>query len=99
MSDRFTPAEIQRIAALASLELGQDEQQAFARQLGDILSYVDALRRVDTTGVPPTAHPSGVASRERDDVVRPSLSREETVAKAPDGDPAAGLFRVPRVIG
>jgi Asp-tRNA(Asn)/Glu-tRNA(Gln) amidotransferase C subunit len=35
----------------------------------------------------------------RDDEVRPSLPREASLAAAPDADAAAGLFKVPRVIG
>jgi Asp-tRNA(Asn)/Glu-tRNA(Gln) amidotransferase C subunit len=35
----------------------------------------------------------------RDDVVRPSLPREEALAAAPDADIPAGLFKVPRVLG
>jgi len=31
--------------------------------------------------------------------VRPSLSRSELLGNAPDAAPAAGLFKVPRVIG
>jgi Asp-tRNA(Asn)/Glu-tRNA(Gln) amidotransferase C subunit len=35
----------------------------------------------------------------RDDTVVPSLPREASLAAAPDADPAAGLFKVPRVMG
>jgi Asp-tRNA(Asn)/Glu-tRNA(Gln) amidotransferase C subunit len=34
----------------------------------------------------------------RDDVVCPSLPREEALAAAHDADIAAGLFKVPRVL-
>jgi Asp-tRNA(Asn)/Glu-tRNA(Gln) amidotransferase C subunit len=36
---------------------------------------------------------------ERVDEPRPALSVKEALANAPDADPDAGLFRVPRVIG
>jgi aspartyl-tRNA(Asn)/glutamyl-tRNA(Gln) amidotransferase subunit C len=99
MTEGFSRADVQRIAALASLELDEQEEQAFARQLADILSYVDALRRVDTTGVAPTAHAAAASPRERDDEPRPCLPREEALRDAPNGDVKAGLFKVPRVIG
>jgi len=35
----------------------------------------------------------------RDDEVRPSLPREESLRAAPEPDHAAGLFKVPRVLG
>ena len=34
----------------------------------------------------------------RDDTREPSLSRDAVLAGAPDGDPATGLFKVPRVL-
>ena len=94
----LTIAEVERIAALAHLELTDDEKQLFARQLADILSYAEQLQSVDTAGVPATAHVNA-AQRDRADDPRPSLSVDDAVANAPDADADAGLFRVPRVIG
>jgi aspartyl-tRNA(Asn)/glutamyl-tRNA(Gln) amidotransferase subunit C len=94
----LTVAEVERIAALAHLELTDEEKPLFTRQLADILSYAEQLQSVDTAGVPATAHVNA-AQRDRADDPRPSLSIEDAVANAPDGAPDAGLFRVPRVIG
>jgi len=95
----FSRTEIERIAALAHLELRDDEVDLFARQLGDILEYANQLQRIDTTGVPPTANVLISDEGERADRVAPGLDREAALANAPDGAPDAGLFRVPRVIG
>ena len=94
----LTIADVERIAALAHLELTDEEKQLFTRQLADILSYAEQLQAVDTAGVPATAHVNA-AQRDRADEPRPSLPRQEAIANAPDGAPEAGLFRVPRVIG
>lgn len=90
--------EVKRIAELARLELTAGELELFTRQLGDILTYVEQIRALDTTGVPPT---SSVLNRpvDRADEPRPSLSRHELLRNAPDAAPEAGLFKVPRVIG
>ncbi len=90
--------EVKRIAELARLELTADEIELFTRQLGDILTYVEQIRALDTTGVPPT---SSVLNRpvDRTDEPRPSLSRADLLRNAPDAAPEAGLFKVPRVIG
>ena len=48
----LTVADVERIAALARLELTEDEKHLFTRQLADILSYAEQLQAVDTTGVP-----------------------------------------------
>jgi aspartyl-tRNA(Asn)/glutamyl-tRNA(Gln) amidotransferase subunit C len=90
--------EVKRIAELARLELTAGELELFTRQLGDILTYVEQIRALDTTGVPPT---SSVLNRpvDRPDQPGPSLSRAELLRNAPDAAPEAGLFKVPRVIG
>ncbi|HZJ34230.1 MAG TPA: Asp-tRNA(Asn)/Glu-tRNA(Gln) amidotransferase subunit GatC [Vicinamibacterales bacterium] len=95
----LTIADVERIAALAHLELTDEEKQLFTRQLADILSYAEQLQAIDTTGVPATAHVGATASVERADEPRPSLSTAQVLANAPDPAPDAGLFRVPRVIG
>ena len=94
----FNQQDVKRIAALARLELTPDELDLFTRQLGDILTYVEQIRTLDTTGVPPTSH---VLNRpvDRGDEPQPSLSRADLLRNAPDAAPEAGLFKVPRVIG
>jgi aspartyl-tRNA(Asn)/glutamyl-tRNA(Gln) amidotransferase subunit C len=90
--------EVQRIADLARLELSAEELDLFTRQLGDILTYVEQIRALDTTGVAPT---SQVLNRpvDRDDVPAATLTRDDLMRNAPDAAPEAGLFKVPRVIG
>lgn len=90
--------DVRRIAELARLELTPEEVALFTRQLGDILTYVEQIRALDTTGVAPT---SQVLNRpvDRDDVPRPTLSRQELLGNAPDAALESGLFKVPRVIG
>jgi aspartyl-tRNA(Asn)/glutamyl-tRNA(Gln) amidotransferase subunit C len=94
----LTHQDVQRIADLARLELSAEELDLFTRQLGDILTYVEQIRSLDTTGVAPT---SQVLNRpvDRDDVPGRTLSRSELLSNAPDAALEAGLFKVPRVIG
>jgi aspartyl-tRNA(Asn)/glutamyl-tRNA(Gln) amidotransferase subunit C len=94
----LTRQDVQRIADLARLELTAEELDLFTRQLGDILTYVEQIRALDTTGVAPT---SQVLNRpvDRDDVPADTLSREDLLRNAPDAALEAGLFKVPRVIG
>jgi aspartyl-tRNA(Asn)/glutamyl-tRNA(Gln) amidotransferase subunit C len=94
----LTVADVERIAALAHLELTDEEKPLFTKQLADILAYAEQLQAVDTSGVPATAHVDAAQRRERDDEPRPSLSVDEALANAPDAARDAGLFRVPRVM-
>jgi len=98
MPSSLTIADVERIAALAHLELTADEKALFTRQLADILAYAEQVQAVDTSGVPATAHVLGEPT-EREDEPRASLPRDEALANAPDAAVEAGLFRVPRVIG
>ena len=99
MPSVLTREDVARIAGLANLELDDEELDLFARQLGDILAYADQVQQLDTGGVPPTASVVTRHAADRPDEVRPSLDRSEALAAAPDPARAAGLFRVPRVIG
>ena len=94
----LTRQDVQRIADLARLELTAEELDLFTRQLGDILTYVEQIRALDTTGVAPT---SQMLNRpvDRDDAPAATLSREDLLHNAPDAAIEAGLFKVPRVIG
>lgn len=96
---RITPEEIDRIAALAQLRLGEEARGKLATDLEHILDYVDRLRDVSTDGVPLTSHIVEGAADLRQDEPRPSLSVHDALANATDANEPAGLFRVPRVIG
>ena len=95
----LTIADVERIAALAHLDLTAGEKTQFAKQLADILDYAQQLQRVNTDGVPATAHMHAATGMEREDALQPSLTPQQAVANAPDAAVDAGLFRVPRVIG
>lgn len=99
MSASFTTTDIVRVARLARLQLTEDEQVLFARQLSEILAFAEQVQDVDTRDVPPTSHPTDSAGTVRQDTVAESLPRDIVLAQAPDADRAAGLFKVPRVLG
>jgi aspartyl-tRNA(Asn)/glutamyl-tRNA(Gln) amidotransferase subunit C len=90
---------IARLAALARLDIKESEREQFAAQLTDILRYVDQLQAVDTSAVEASSHPLPQSAAWREDMPIPSLTTAEGLANAPDADLAAGLFRVPKVIG
>ncbi len=99
MAPALTIADVERIAALAHLELTAEEKILFTRQLADILAYAQQVQAVDTSGVPATAHVHPGQQTEREDDPHDSLSLADALRNAPDAAPDAGLFRVPRVIG
>jgi aspartyl-tRNA(Asn)/glutamyl-tRNA(Gln) amidotransferase subunit C len=99
MPEILSREEVERIAALASLELTEAEVKTFARQLGEILEYARRVQQIDTSGIAPTSHGVSTAPLDRADDPQPSLDRASVLPGAPDPAQDAGLFRVPRVIG
>ncbi len=95
----LTIEEVERIAALARIELTSDKKTLFARQLAEILTYAEQLQQLDTSGVPATAQVHPQIQAEREDRPTPSLAVRDAIANAPDADSDASLFAVPRVIG
>ncbi|MDR1989472.1 MAG: Asp-tRNA(Asn)/Glu-tRNA(Gln) amidotransferase subunit GatC [Acidobacteriaceae bacterium] len=98
MSAALSRPQVDAVAALAHLELSDAERELFARQLGEILHYVEQLQAIDTSGVPPTASVFAEVT-DRADEPAPSLPRADALLNAPDANLDAGLFKVPRVIG
>jgi aspartyl-tRNA(Asn)/glutamyl-tRNA(Gln) amidotransferase subunit C len=99
MAETLTPADVERIATLARLELTAGEVALFAEQLTAILAYADQVQQVDTSvvSIAPAAAPDAGGMRE--DEPRASVDRDVVLSQAPAADRAAGLFKVPRVIG
>jgi aspartyl-tRNA(Asn)/glutamyl-tRNA(Gln) amidotransferase subunit C len=93
---KITRAEVEHVARLARLDLTEDEKERMTAQLDAILGYIDTLNALDTSGVEPTTTVIPMMSVMREDVVRPSLDREEALANAPDREDV--FFRVPRII-
>ncbi len=93
---RISPEDVRHVARLARLALDDDEIGLYAVQLSAIFEHVDAVRRLDTADVPPTAHPFPVENVLRPDTVAPSLERATVLAQAPlaEGD----CFQVPRIM-
>ncbi|HSG87700.1 MAG TPA: Asp-tRNA(Asn)/Glu-tRNA(Gln) amidotransferase subunit GatC [Pseudomonadales bacterium] len=88
--------QVRRIAELARIGLAADEAEGYIDDLESILTMVDRMQAVDTTGLEPLAHPLDVAQRLRPDVVTETDQRELFQADAPSV--ADGLYLVPRVI-
>jgi len=76
-------ATVEHIAALARIGLSDDEMERMQEQLSSILDHISSLQEVDTDDIPPTAQVIQLQNVMRDDVVQPSLSRDEVLANAP----------------
>ena len=88
--------DVIHVARLARLALTEAELETMREQLNAILSHIDALRAVDTSGVEPTSHAVPQFNVMREDEPKPCFPVEEMLANAPDR--AGDFFRVPRII-
>lgn len=88
--------DVERVALLSRLEIGESDAARFTGQLNAILGYVEILEKVDTEGVEPTAHVLPLKNVLRPDEVRPSLDREAALANAPERED--GYFKVPSIM-
>ena len=69
----ITRDDVLHVAALARLELTEDEISRLEVQLNDILEAVGKVSELDLSDVPPTSHPLDVVNAFRPDEPRPSL--------------------------
>jgi aspartyl-tRNA(Asn)/glutamyl-tRNA(Gln) amidotransferase subunit C len=96
---KISREDVLKVAALANLELTDTEVDGYRGHLDDILTYIDKLNEVDTSGVEPLAQVVAAAEDDsalREDVVVRADVITEVLQGAPD--PEAPYFRVPRVI-
>ena len=96
----ITQADIEKVALLAHLELDEDELKTFGPQIAGIVNYIELLNEVDTSNVETSIGgltPAGEQTdSSRTDEISGSLGQKVALAEAPD--PAAGHFRVPKVL-
>ena len=93
---KITKKEVEHVANLARLNLSAGELETMTGQLDNILSYVDKLEELDTADVIPTTHVFSVSNAFREDVIKESLTQEESVKNGPEQD--GEFFQVPKVI-
>ena len=93
-------ADIEKVAQLAHLELGEEELKTFGPQMTAIVNYVEQLNELDTADVEPALGgltPEGEKTgSSRNDEILASLGQKIALEEAPD--PASGHFRVPKVL-
>ena len=91
-----TLEDVKRVAALARLEFGPEDEQRLIGELNRILAYMGKLNELDTDQVAPTSHGVPLDTALRRDVAETFPASAELLAQAPDMK--EGYFRVPRII-
>ena len=93
---KLSREEVLHIAALAKVGVTEADIEKFREQLSDILANFDALQKLDTRDMSPTAQTSALQNVIMSDEIRPSIPADDVLANAPqrEGD----FFRVKIVL-
>jgi len=88
--------DVEYVAKLARIGLSAQEKKKLARQLGDILAYIEKLKELKVDKIEPMSHVLPLKNVFRQDKIKPSLPVAKVLRNAPskNGD----NFSVPRVI-
>jgi aspartyl-tRNA(Asn)/glutamyl-tRNA(Gln) amidotransferase subunit C len=89
-------AAVAHIAALARIRLSEAELEPLVGELSQILTWVEQLSEVDTSGVVPMASVAASGLPMREDRVTDGACREAILGNAPRS--ARGFFAVPKVV-
>ncbi len=96
---KITEKEVRYVADLANLDLTDEEVRRLNHDLDEVLTHMEALNELDTSGVEPMAqvlYEAAPTATLREDREAPSLGTTIALANAPaSGD---GYFKVPKVI-
>ncbi len=95
----ITEETVRQVAELANLRLTDQEVPRMAREMESILTHIDKMAELNTSGVPAMAqvlYDAGETATLREDIEGSPLSNEQALANAPlSGN---GFFKVPKVI-
>ncbi len=92
----LTREEVEHIAALARLELTEEEKERYREQLSAILDYAARLQALDTSHISPTSTVLAQRATLRPDVAEPGLTTAQALDNAPKAEQQQ--FRVPPVL-
>jgi len=97
MTQTIDAQTVKHVASLVRLGISDEEAEKFSPQFSAIIEYFNMLNEVDTSEVPPASDITNNANVLREDVVMPSMSREEFLKNAPKV--AGGHVKAPTVLG
>ncbi len=88
--------DIEKLAELSRIAISDGDAEDVAQRITEILTLVDQLQAVDTSGIQPMAHPLDAVQRLRADAVSETNQRDIMQSTAPMTQD--GLYLVPKVI-
>lgn len=93
---KITQETVTYVAALAKLNVSEEEKQKAALDLDRILDYIETMNGLDTEGVAPMSHVLPVQNVFREDIVTNGDNREQLLLNAPKQKD--GCYAVPKTV-
>ncbi len=87
---------VDKLSNLARLTFNAEEKAGIKTDLQKMISFIEKLNELDTTGVEPLLFMTNQANVLREDEAKNSITREEGLLNAPVKDEQ--FFKVPKVI-
>lgn len=91
----ITIQEVERIAKLSRIHIGDSDKQVIQNQLNGILNWIDKLQEVDVSAVHLNEMPKTLM-HEREDIITAPNQVQEVLANAPQT--AHNMYAVPKVV-
>jgi aspartyl-tRNA(Asn)/glutamyl-tRNA(Gln) amidotransferase subunit C len=94
--EKITREEVRHVARLARLQFSAEQEERLTGEMNTILTYMDKLNELDTTGLPSMSHAIRLENVFRPDTVQASLDRDLSLENAPASD--GSNFVVPKIL-
>ena len=92
----ITPKQIIQISNLARIKIEKDQVHRLTEKIGEIISFVDKLKTIDTNEIKPLLNPLDAIQKLRSDKITEIDESENFLGIAPSV--SKNLFVVPKVL-
>ena len=94
---KITKEIVESVANLSRIKLDEAATVKMQTELGAVIDYMEILNSLDTKDIEPMSHIFSLNNVMRDDLIKPSVDRQEILSNAPDHTDET--FVVPKTVG
>ncbi|MCS7298588.1 MAG: Asp-tRNA(Asn)/Glu-tRNA(Gln) amidotransferase subunit GatC [Spirochaetia bacterium] len=87
---------VKKVAELSRLRFSEEELEKFTEEFSNIVSFVEMINELDTSGVEPSPYPINIINEPREDIVVESGKVEDMLKNSPKRK--SEFIVVPKVI-
>ncbi|OGH23741.1 MAG: hypothetical protein A2958_03240 [Candidatus Levybacteria bacterium RIFCSPLOWO2_01_FULL_38_13] len=87
---------VKHVAKLSNLPLSENEEKKFEKQLSEIISYVDKLKKANTINTEITSQVTGLENVIRQDKNASSFSQKEATSNSKSN--YNGMFKIKKIL-